>query len=139
MANGDAGNAALGLRGFARIADKERVDDRQRPGDDFRKAFGGERDRFAGQPFQRAVRAHVDERIGFHHVLQPQPERDQSMARRQTRIVIIGAPFIGAAAIGWQRDPNVAKFPSAETKRAVAKIRIACWLAPRIMKARDRG
>ena len=34
------GEAALGLRGLARIVDDERIDDRQRAGDDFRKALG---------------------------------------------------------------------------------------------------
>ena len=83
MADGHAGDAALGLRRLARIADDERIDHRQRPGDDFRKAFRGERDRLARQPFERAVRAHVHERIDLRDVLQPQPERDQRMARRQ--------------------------------------------------------
>ena len=91
MADGQAGDAALGLRRLARIADDERIDHRQRTGDDFGKAFRGQRDRLARQPFQRAVRAHVHERIGLRHVLQPQPERDQRVARRQRRIVIIGA------------------------------------------------
>ena len=83
MADGHAGDAPLGLRRFARIADDEGIDHRQRPGDDFRKTFGGQRDRLAGQPFQRAVRAHVNERIGFRHVPQPQAEGDQRMPRRQ--------------------------------------------------------
>ena len=93
MADGQAGDAALGLRRFARIADDEGIDHRQRAGDDFGKAFRGQRHRFARQPFQRAMRAHVHERIDLRHVLQPQPEGDQRMARRQHRIVIIGAPL----------------------------------------------
>ena len=40
VADGDAGDAALGLRRLARIADDERIDHRQRAGDDFREALG---------------------------------------------------------------------------------------------------
>ena len=83
MADGQRRDAALGLRRLARIADDERIDHRQRAGDDLGKAFRGERDRLARQPFQRAVRAHVHERIDLGDVLQPQAERDQRMARRQ--------------------------------------------------------
>ena len=83
MADGHAGNAAFGLRRLARIADDERIDHRQRAGDDFRETFRGQRDRLARQPFQRAVRAHVNERVGLRDVLQPQPEGDQRVPRRQ--------------------------------------------------------
>ena len=93
MADGHRRDAALGLRRLARIADDERIDHRQRPGDDFRKAVRRQRHRFAGQPFQRAVRAHVNERIGFADVLQPKSEGDQRMPRRQRWIVIVGAAF----------------------------------------------
>jgi hypothetical protein len=43
MTDGQRGNAPLGLRRFARIADDERIDHRQRPGDDFGKTFRGQR------------------------------------------------------------------------------------------------
>ncbi len=100
MADGHAGDAALGLRGFARIADDERIDHGERAGDDFRKTCRGQRDGFARQPFQRAVRAHMHERIGLCDMLQPQPEGDQRVPRRQRRIVIIGAALRGTSAIG---------------------------------------
>ena len=83
MADGQRRDAALGLRRLARIADDERIDHRQCAGDDLGKAFRGQRDRLAGQPFQRAMRAHMNERIDLGDVLQPQAERDQRMARRQ--------------------------------------------------------
>ncbi len=83
MADRHAGDAALGLRRLARIADDEGIDHRQRAGDDLGKAFRGQRDRLARQPFQRAVRAHMNERIGLRDVLQPQAEGDQRVTRRQ--------------------------------------------------------
>ena len=131
MPDGQPGDAALGLRGLARIADDERIDHRQRAGHDFRKAFRRERDRLAGQPFERAMRAHVDERIDLGHVLQPEPEGDERVPRRQQRIVIVGAALRRAAAIGRQRDQNLAECLRAETKAAVAHVGIVRGLRPR--------
>ena len=71
VADGHAGNAALGLRRFARIGDDERIDHRQRSGDDLGKTFRGQGDGLARQPFQRTVRAHMKKRIGLRYVLQP--------------------------------------------------------------------
>ena len=82
MADGDGGDAAFGLRGFARIADDERIDDRQRSGDDLGKAGACERHRFTRQPFERAVRAHMHKRVSARDMLQPEPECHQRMARR---------------------------------------------------------
>ena len=104
VADGDAGDAAFGLRRLTRIADDERINHRQCAGDDFREALGAERDRLARQPFQRAVRPHVHQCIGLGYVLKPQPESDQRVTRRQLRIVIVGPPLRGAPAIRRQRD-----------------------------------
>jgi len=137
--DGQPGDAALGLRRLARIADNERIDHRQRAGHDFREAFRRERDRLAGQPFERAMRAHVDERIGFRHVLQPEPEGDERVPRRQQRIVVVGAALRRAAAVGRQRDQKLAECLRAETKAAVAHVGIVGRLAPGIAQPRDRG
>ena len=80
MADGHAGQAALGWRGLARIVDDEGIDDGKRPGDDFREAFRRERDRLAGQPFERAVRAHVDDRVDVRRMLQRKPECEERVA-----------------------------------------------------------
>ena len=137
--DGQPGDAALGLRRLARIADNERIDHRQRAGHDFREAFRGERDRLAGEPFERAMRAHVDERIGLGHVLQPKPEGDERVPRRQQRIVIVGAALRRAAAVGRQRDQKLAECLRAEAKAAVAHVGIVRRLAPGIAQPRDRG
>ena len=83
MADGQRRDATLGLRRLARIADDERIDHRQRAGDDLGKAFRRQRDRLARQPFQRAMRAHMHERVDLGDVSQPQAERDQRVARRR--------------------------------------------------------
>ena len=119
MADGDRGDAALGLRRLAGIADDEGIDDRQPAGDDFGKAVFAERHGLAGQPFQRAVRADMDERVAAEAFLQPQAEGDQCMARRQLWVVIVGAAIFRAAAVGRQRDGDVAETRGAEGECAI--------------------
>ena len=102
MADRHRGDAALGLRRLARIADDEGIDDRQRAGDDLGKAVFAQRHGLARQPFQRAVRADMDEAWQPSALLQPQAEGDQRVARRQRRVVIVGAAVVGAAAVGGQ-------------------------------------
>ncbi len=64
MADGHGGDAPLGLRRFSRIADEERIEYRQRADDGLGEARGRQRHGFAGQPFERAVRAHMHDGIG---------------------------------------------------------------------------
>jgi hypothetical protein len=115
---------ALGLGRLAGIADDEGIEHRQRP--DHRLGETGRRqcDGLAGKPFQRAMRAHVHERIGLRDVAQPQSEGEQRVAGRQHCIVIIGAARARASAIGRQRDDDVAETAGAEPEGAIAKIRI---------------
>ena len=110
MAERHRGDPALGLRGFARIADDERIDDRQRPDHGLGEAGRRQRDGLARQPFQRAVRAHVDDGIDIGDVTEPQPEGEQRVARRQGRIVIVGAATVRTAAIRRQGDDDVAEY-----------------------------
>ena len=88
------------------IADDEGID---RPAARRRRASGKQdarqRHGLARQPFQRAVRAHMDERIGLGDVPQPQPEGEQRMARRQGRVVIVGAAVARTPAVGRQAPP----------------------------------
>ena len=137
MADRHSGDAAFGLRRLARIADDERIDHRQRPGHDLRKTRSGQRHGLAGQPFQGAVRAHVNEGVDAGDLLQPQPERDQGVTRRQLRIVIIGAALRAASAIRWQRDKDIAESSRTKMEHAVAHIRIAGRLAPGLINLLD--
>ena len=114
VAERDGGNAALGLGCLAGIGDDEGIDDRQRAGDDLGKAGFAQRHRLAGQPFQRAVGADMDDRVDAERLLQPEPEGEQRMARRQRRVVIVGAAVGRAAAIGGEGDGDVAEGRSAE-------------------------
>lgn len=109
MAEGDGGDAALGLCGLARIGDDERIDDRQRASDDLGEAILPKRHRLAGQPFQRSMGADMDDRLHAERLLQPQAESDQFVARRQRRVMIVGAPVRRAATIRRQRHGDVAE------------------------------
>ena len=82
MADGHGAGASLGLRRFAGIVDDERIDQRRRPKHGFRRAGLREHHGFAGQPFQRAMRAEMNQRVDVSHVTQPEIEGDIGVARR---------------------------------------------------------
>ena len=118
MAERDRGDAALGLRGLAGIADDEGIDDRQCAGDDLGEAVLAQRHGLARQPFQRAMRADMDQRMAAEALPQPQAEGDERVARRQRRIVIVGAAVGGTAAIRRERDGDIAEGAPRETGKA---------------------
>ena len=63
MADGDGTEPPLGLHRLARIVDDEGIDHRQRAQHDLGPAAARQRQRLAGQPFQGAVRAEMDQRV----------------------------------------------------------------------------
>ena len=63
MADGDGTQPPLGLHRLARIVDDEGIDHRHRPQHDLGPAAARQRQRLAGQPFQGAVRAEMDQRV----------------------------------------------------------------------------
>ena len=130
MADGDRRESALGLRGLARIADDEWIEDGQRIDHGFRKAAPGERHRLAGQPLYGAVRPHVHDRVAARDMAQPEPEGEERMTRRQCGVVILRPPRGDAAALGRQRDRDVAEALRAEAERPVLEIGIGLRLAP---------
>ena len=79
------------------------------------------------------MRSHMHKRVDARDVLQPKPERDQRMARRQRRIVIVGAPLRCAAAIRRQGDNDIAELLRAEAEGAVAQIGIGFRARPKLL------
>ena len=71
MADGDGGDAALGLRRLARIADDEGIDHGERAHDRLGEAGAGQRHGLPRQPFERAMRAHMHDGVGLDHVPEP--------------------------------------------------------------------
>ncbi len=134
MADGHRRDPPFGLRGLAGIADDEGIEHRQRTEHRLGETGRRQRHRLARQPFERAVRAHVHERVDL--MLQPQAEGDECVPRRQCRIVVVGASIARAAAVGRERDQDIAERARSETERAVAQIRIVGRVAPRAMDER---
>ena len=131
MTDRDRADAALGLRSFAWIVDNERIDDRRRAEQNFGRATLAERDRLAGQPFERPMRAELNDRIDFLLAGEPEIERDIGVARRQVEIVIVALARGRVAAIGLNRDDELAKPHEAELERPVDGVAIVGGAAPR--------
>ena len=130
MADRDRADAALGLRGFARIVDDERIDDRRRAEQNFGRATFAERDRLARQPFERAVRAELNDRVDLLLAGEPEIERDIGVARRQIEIVIVALARERVAAVGLNRDDELAKPHEAELERPVDHVAIVGRITP---------
>ena len=114
MAERHRRDAALGLRRFARIADDERIDDGQRAGDDLGKTVFAQRDRLAGQPFQRAMRADMDQARGSRAFCAATGRRRSVHGAAARWVVVVGAAVGGASAIGGERHGDVAEGRGAE-------------------------
>ena len=84
-----------------------------------------ERDRLAGQPFQRAVRADMDDGVDAERLAQPQAEGDEVVARRQRRVVIVGATVRRAAAVRRECDGDVAEGRGAEGEGCLSSLALA--------------
>ena len=66
--------AAFGLGPFAGVVEDERVDERKVVQEAIGETVGGEAQPFAGEPFERAVLADVDDGVGTPGVAQPAVE-----------------------------------------------------------------
>ena len=67
MIDDNRGTPSFCLTAFARIVDDERIDQRHRAESDFGPAGFGEAQRLAGEPFEVAVLAEMDDRVGAKH------------------------------------------------------------------------
>ncbi|CAM3446252.1 hypothetical protein PANO111632_19235 [Paracoccus nototheniae] len=129
MTKRDRPDAAFGLRGLARIVDDEGIDHRQCPGQGAWPAGIRQRHRLARQPFQRAMRAHMDQRMGVLFG-QPQIEGDIGVAGHAGQVVIAVLAALGVAAFGLQGQPQVSALRHAQMERAVAAIGVGLGRAP---------
>ncbi len=108
MADGDGGQTPLGLHRLAGIVDDEGIDHRQRAQHRLGPAVGRQRQRLAGQPFQGAVRAEMDQGVDLLGLAQPGIEREVGMARRAVDVVIARLAIAQRAAIGLQQHEDIA-------------------------------
>src|SRR6185312_6631106 len=123
-------DAALGLRRLARIVDDERIDDRGRADEHFRGAALAERNRLARQPFQRAMRAELNDCVDFFAAGEPEVEGDVAVPRRQVEIVIVALARRRGAAVGLDSDDELAELNEAEGEGATDRVAVMRWLAP---------
>ena len=138
MADGDGAEPPLGLHRLTRIVDDEGIDHRQRPQHDLGPALGRQCQRLAGQPFQGAMRAKMDQRIDLLALAQPSVGRDVGVARRAARVVVTRLAIAGRAAIGLQQHQHLA---AAEHGQAEGVGRFAPGLdqlAPQAWRQRGR-
>ena len=84
------------------------------------------------------MRAEMDQRVAFCDVTQPQIERDVTVPRRSSGIVIFGGTVRAPAAIGLQRHQRVAAMHRLENKIAVVELRVALRCSPLRLEVGDQ-
>ncbi len=139
MADGDRADPALGLRGLAGIVDDERVDQRRRAEQGLGRTARVERHRFAGQPFERPVRAAMDQRVNAGPMAQPEVEGDIGVARGQRGVVVVALAAVAMAAIGLEGEREIAGLDVAEDEGAVPDARVVGRIAPMGGERRGKG
>src|SRR5262249_13793069 len=83
----------------------------------------------AGQPFQRAVRTHMDQPINAL-LAEPEIERDIGMARNAGEVVIVDIAAFDLAALGLHGDDGLAASDCGEMELAVTNLWVALGRAP---------
>ena len=130
MIDDDGSGAALGLGAFARVIDDERVKLGQRDRARFGPAFVRERGGLAGQPFEIAVLAVVDDRMGAEHLSQPDVEGEIAMRRHQGGIVIGALRIDVVAARRLDGDRDMPMEANRQPEHALAAERVLLGRTP---------
>ena len=122
--------AALGLAALARVVDDEGIDERERPERDLRPARLAQPEGLAGQPFEIAVLAELDHRVGGERLAEPGVEGEVMVRRHQRRVVVGRLRIDGVAAAGLDADHDVAEAVDGEMEGAVGEERVVLGRAP---------
>ena len=98
--------AALGLRALAGIVDDERIEMRQWRQHRLGEALGRQRQRLPRQPFERAVLAEMDYRVGAEILGEPGIGGEIAVRRHQCRIVLgrLRIDVVAARRLDQHRD-----------------------------------
>ena len=97
----------------------KRIKVRQRPERCFRNARFGQGERLAGQPFQIAVLAEVDDHVNAEASTQPRVKGEIMMRRNEVGIVVTGHGVDVVAARGLNADNNVAELQQSKFEDVV--------------------
>ena len=130
MADRRRADPSLGLRRLAGIVDDERIDHRRRADEDLRRASTRQRDGLARQPFERAVRAELDEGVDPLAAREPEVEGDIGVARGKRQAVIVALATERVAPVRLDGDDQLAEADKAEAECPVDQARIADGIAP---------
>ena len=101
--------AALGLGSLAGVVDDERVEQWHIVQSHFGVAGGRQADAFAGQPFQSAVLAHVNDGVGAENIPNPAVIGDIVVRRGQVGAVIDGDGVFAETARRLQSHEHIAQ------------------------------
>src|SRR5947209_191213 len=129
MAYCNRADATLGLRSLTGIVDDEGIDYGHIADQRLGPAGARQCHRLARQPFQRAMRAHMDQRMD---PLLPEPkiERNIGVAGNAGEIVIVDIAACDLATLGLDRDDRLAASDSGKVEFAVAYLLIVVRRAP---------
>ncbi len=130
MIDDDGGRAALRLSALARIVDDEGIEMRQRSEDRFGITGFRQRQCLARQPFQIAMLAHVDHRIGAELFAQEGIEGEIAMRRHEIGRVIAFLRIDIVAACRLDADEQPAETRKGERKSTLAHVGIGLRIAP---------
>ena len=122
--------APLGLRAFAGIVDDEGIEMGQLAPERIWITRGVEGGGLAGQPFQRAVLAIVDQSMGAKIVAQPEIGGEIGVRRDQSGIVIAGGLVELIAAGGLDQHGEVAKDEGRQVKGVALDKGVGGRIAP---------
>ncbi len=129
MAQSDRANAPLGLSRLARVVYDKGIDHGRLAQQGIGPAVCRKGHGFTRQPFQRAMRAHMDKGVGGA-ALQPKVKRHIRMTRGARQIVIAGIAGQHIAPFGLQRDDRAAMTQGGKLERRARCKRIIFGRAP---------
>ena len=130
VVNDDGVGAAFRLCAFAGVVQDEGIDERHISEERIRVAGGGKPHAFAGQPFERAMFAHVDDGVGAPLIAQPAVERVVVVGRRQVGAVVDGVGVHAVAARRLQNHQRVAQIEGGQADVPLVDVGVAGRFAP---------
>ena len=125
-------SAAFGLRALTRIIDNERIKMRHRSQNSLWNAFGFQRQRLAGQPFEIAVLAEMHHGVNAEFIAHPPVEREVIVRRHQIGRMICRLGIDVVAARRLHGDKQIPVSAKRKAQCLAVAHRIRCRVAPAV-------